>query len=199
MYMSSFGCRCAIEYFLGLRSSIWRLDYHPRMANWKTNFTFINLRASGDNVQKMGTLVGSADPTIVGLAPPLCSQFHQEVTYRRWTFGSTKEGSTDPTMGPSSHLVCTNWHGIPSRRQHQSHLSLGRSTDLHVSPILSRFTPIDVTMMNMWWKSTTVDHMAVPRSVYPTVHARGHADRWRGAGVAPTPSPPYKYPLREPS
>jgi len=44
----------------------------PRMANWKTNFTFINLRASGDNVQKMGTLVGSADPTFVGPAPPLC-------------------------------------------------------------------------------------------------------------------------------
>ena len=148
MYMSSFGCRCAINYFLGLRSSIWRLDYHPRMANSKTNFTFINLRAFGDNVQKMGTLVGLADPTFVGPAPPQCSEFQQEVTCRRWTFGSTNVGSTDPNMGPSSHLVCTNQHGIPSRRQHWSHLSLGRSTNLQVGPTLSQFTPTDIPMMN---------------------------------------------------
>jgi len=175
MYMSSFGCRCAIDYFSRIRSSIWRLNYQPKMANWKTNLTFINLRASGNNVQKMGTLVGSVDPAFVGPTPPLCSEFHQEVTCRRWAFGSTKVGSTDPTMGPSSHMVCTSQDGIPSRR-HQSHLSLGRSTDLHVGPILSRFTPTDVPMMNMWWKSPTVDHMAVPKSVDPMVHAGGHAD-----------------------
>jgi len=168
------------------------------MANWKTNFTFINPRASRDNVQKMGTLVGSANHTFVGPAPPLCSEFHQEVTCRIWTFGSTKVTSTNPSMGPSSHLVCTNRHDIPSRRQHRSHLSLGRSTNLHVGPILSRFTPTDVPMMNMWWKSPTVDHMAVPRLVYPTVHAGEHADRWRGAGVAPTPSPPINTPLESP-
>jgi len=166
MYMSSFGCRYAIDYFSELRSSIWRLDFHPRMANWKTNFTFINLRASRDNVQKMGKLVGSADPTFVGPAPPLYSECHQEVTCRRWTFGSIKVGSTDHTMGPSSHLVCTNRHGISSRRQHRSHLSLGMSTDLHVGPILSRYTPTDIPMMNIWWKSPTIDHMAVPRSVW---------------------------------
>jgi len=89
--------------------------------------------------------------------------------------------------GPTSHrprdLLEGQWDPLSSKWQ------VGRPT----------FTPTYVPMMNTWWKSPTVDHMAVPRSVYPMVHVGGHADRWRGAGVAPTPSLPYKYPLREPS
>jgi len=38
----------------------------PQNGKLETNFIFINLRASGDNVQNMGTLVGLANPTFVG-------------------------------------------------------------------------------------------------------------------------------------
>jgi len=72
-----------------------KVEKSTKMTNGETNFTFINVIASGDNVQKMGTKVGSADPTLVGPAPPLCLELHEEATCRRWTFGSTKVGSAD--------------------------------------------------------------------------------------------------------
>ena len=95
------------QVFSASGNSIWRLGNQPSMAKWKTNFTIINITASGDIVQNMGIVVGSADPNIVGLAPPLCLELHHQATCKRWTFGSTKGGSADPPMRPSQPLPDT--------------------------------------------------------------------------------------------
>jgi hypothetical protein len=72
-----------------------------KMADGQTNFTFINVISSRDNVQKMGTKVPSTNATLEGSQPPLYLELHVEATCRRWTFGSTKLGSVDTLMGPS--------------------------------------------------------------------------------------------------
>jgi len=77
--------------------------------------------------------------------------------------------------------------------------AIGRPTDLGSGPILSRFTPTDIPMMNMWWKFPTIDHMAVPRSVWSNGGEEGaHGSlTWRWS--SPYSISPYKYLLREPS
>jgi len=77
------------------------VDQPTKMANGETNFTFINVITSGDNVQKMGTKVASVDTTLVGLTPPLCLELREEATCERWTFGSNKVGSANTLMRPS--------------------------------------------------------------------------------------------------
>ena len=76
--------------------------------------------------------------------------------------------------------------------------AIGQSTNLSCGPTLSRFTPTNIPMMNMWWKFPTIDHMVVPRSVWSNggEGAQGSLT-WRWS--SPYSIYPYKYSLRGPS
>ena len=83
MYLSLFGCRHSEQVLSSVRKLHIKVEPPTKMANGETNFTFINVIASGENVQKMGTKVALADATMVGPAPQLCLELHEEATYRR--------------------------------------------------------------------------------------------------------------------
>ena len=105
MYLSLFDCRHLEQVLFSVRKLHVMEEQPSKMADGQTNFTFINVIASIDNVQNMGTKVPSTNATLEGLAPPLCLELHVEATCRRWTFGSTKVGSVDTLMRPSQTLA----------------------------------------------------------------------------------------------
>ena len=105
MYLSLFGCRHLEQVFFSVQKLLRKVEQPTKMANGETNFTFINVIASGDNIQKIGTKVASTDPTLVGPTLPLCLKLHEEATCRRWTIGSTKVGSTNTLLRQSQTLA----------------------------------------------------------------------------------------------